>query len=80
MSASGSRPWAHSILSVVAGMLLVATLAPAPAVALPGPTPAHTLGTNGPVRALLQVGNVMWIGGRFTSLSDGTGVSGLAAL
>ena len=75
-SASGSRWWARSTLSVVAGMLLVATLGPA----LPGTTPAHTLGTNGPVRALLQVGNVMWIGGRFTALSDGTSVSGLAAL
>ena len=80
MGAAGSRPWAQSILSVVAGMLLVAAFAPATAVALPGPSPAHTLGTNGPVRALLQVGNVMWVGGRFTSLSDGTGVSGLAAL
>ena len=80
MGAAGSRPWAQSILSVVAGMLLVAAFAPATAVALPGPSPAQTLGTNGPVRALLQVGNVMWVGGRFTSLSDGTGVSGLAAL
>ena len=55
-SASGSRWWARSTLSVGAGMLLVATLGPATAVALPGTTPAHTLGTNGPVRALPALG------------------------
>ncbi len=80
VSVSGGRRWVRSLLSGAAGVLLVATLGPATAVALPGTSPAHTLGTNGPVRALLQVGNVMWIGGRFTALSDGTGVSGLAAL
>jgi hypothetical protein len=43
------------------------------AVALPPTVPDATLGTNGTVRALLQVGNVMWVGGRFTATSDGQG-------
>jgi hypothetical protein len=41
------------------------------ALALPGEVPDSTLGTNGQVRALLQVGNVMWVGGQFTATSDG---------
>jgi hypothetical protein len=65
---------------VATAMLLAVTFAAVPAAALPRNTPASTLGTNGPVRALLQVGNVMWLGGRFTALTDGTPVSGLAAL
>lgn len=68
------------VLVVVTGAVLAMTLSATAAVALPGDTPAKTLGTNGPVRALLQVGNVMWVGGHFTALSDGTPVSGLAAL
>ena len=67
-------------LLVVTGAMLAMTLSASAAVALPGNTPASTLGTNGAVRALLQVGNVMWVGGHFTALSDGTPVSGLAAL
>ena len=68
------------MLFVITGAALAVTLTAAAAVALPGTTPGNTLGTNGKVRALLQVGNVMWIGGQFTALSDGTPVDGLAAL
>jgi hypothetical protein len=51
------------------------------ALALPGTAPDSTLGTNGPVRALLQVGNVMWVGGQFTATSDGqSGLSNIVGL
>lgn len=43
------------------------------ALALPATAPDTTLGTNGKVRALLQVGNVMWVGGQFTATSDAQG-------
>jgi hypothetical protein len=36
-------------------------------------TPDQTLGTNGKVREIVQVGNVLWVGGRFTALVDGQG-------
>jgi hypothetical protein len=68
------------MLFVITGAVLAITLTAAAAVALPSTTPGNTLGTNGKVRALLQVGNVMWIGGQFTALSDSTPVGGLAAL
>jgi hypothetical protein len=41
--------------------------------ALPATAPGAALGTNGKVRALLQVGTVMWVGGQFTATSDGQG-------
>jgi hypothetical protein len=51
------------------------------ALALPGTAPDSTLGTNGQVRALLQVGNVMWVGGQFTATSDGqSGLSNIVGL
>jgi hypothetical protein len=51
------------------------------ALALPGTAPDDTLGTNGKVRALLQVGDVMWVGGQFTATSDGqSGLSNLVGL
>jgi outer membrane protein assembly factor BamB len=51
------------------------------AIALPATTPDATLGTDGPVRALVQVGNIMWVGGRFTETSDGQGgLSNIVAL
>ena len=68
------------MLFVITGAALAVTLTAAAAVALPGTSPMHTLGTNGKVRALLQVGGVMWVGGQFTALTDGTPVDGLAAL
>ena len=51
------------------------------ALALPAEAPNATLGTNGKVRALLQVGNVMWVGGQFTGTSDGqAGLSNIVGL
>jgi len=51
------------------------------ATALPSTTPDATLGTNGPVRALVQVGGIMWVGGKFTATSDGLGgLSNIVAL
>jgi hypothetical protein len=69
-------------------MLAFATLvaAAAPAGALPATTPAETLGTNGIVRSFAQVGNVLWVGGKFTQLVNRqgqvvrSGLNGLAAL
>jgi hypothetical protein len=58
-------------LLILAAALLVT--ASGVALALPGTSPDDTLGTNGKVRALLQVGNVMWVGGQFTQTSDGIG-------
>jgi hypothetical protein len=51
------------------------------ALALPPEAPDNTLGTNGEVRALLQVGNVMWVGGQFSATSDGqSGLSNIVGL
>ncbi len=51
------------------------------ALALPPTAPDMVLGTNGKVRALVQVGNVMWVGGQFTATSDGQGgLSNIVAL
>jgi hypothetical protein len=51
------------------------------ALALPATSPDGTLGTNGTVRALLQVGSVMWVGGQFTATSDGqAGLSNIVGL
>lgn len=51
------------------------------ALALPATSPDNTLGTNGKVRALLQVGDVMWVGGQFTGTSDGqSGLSNIVGL
>ncbi len=68
------------MLYVTIGAALAVTLIASAAVALPNTSPLPTLGTNGKVRALQQVGNVMWVGGQFTALTDGTPVDGLAAL
>jgi hypothetical protein len=51
------------------------------ALALPAESPDDTLGTNGKVRALLQVGGVMWVGGQFSQTSDGqAGLSNIVGL
>jgi hypothetical protein len=56
------------------------------ATALPSITPDQTLGTNGKVREIVQVGSVVWVGGRFTALVDRqgkvvqSGLNNLAAL
>src|SRR3712207_7840730 len=39
-------------------------------------SPADTWMVNGPVRAVLKVGNIIWIGGKFTQLSSDPRASG----
>ena len=78
--ATAARGQVRKLLFVTTGAVLAVTLIATAAVALPNTSPLHTLGTNGKVRALVQVGGVMWVGGQFTALTDGTPVDGLAAL
>jgi hypothetical protein len=59
-----------TLLILAAAVLVTAS---GVALALPATAPDATLGTNGKVRALLQVDNIMWVGGQFTATSDGTG-------
>jgi hypothetical protein len=59
-----------TLLVLAASVLVTAS---GVALALPATAPDATLGTNGKVRALVQVGNVMWVGGQFTATSDGQG-------
>src|SRR4051812_18421824 len=59
----------------VAVLLVIGGLLAAPAVARAANpnylnTPTGTWMVNGPVRAFAQDGNVLWIGGQFTTLSD----------
>jgi hypothetical protein len=65
-----------SILSLVS-MALAVLLASGVALALPSETPDQTLMVNGPVRAIEQVGNNVWVGGKFTQVQrrDGTKVA-----
>jgi len=73
----------RSILASVVVALIVTTVAPASAAISEHPD-AGTWGTNGRVRAVLHVGGVTYLGGKFTALvSDGTQTlprSNLAAL
>jgi hypothetical protein len=54
--------------------------------ALPSTTPDETLGVNGKVREIVQVGDVLWVAGKFTALVDRkgnvvqSGTNGLAAI
>jgi hypothetical protein len=70
------------LLAVLACSLVIASaVASGVALALPRETPDSTIGTNGQVRALLQVGNVMWVGGQFTATSNGrSGLSNIVGL
>jgi hypothetical protein len=62
-------------------LMIASSVASGVALALPGTSPDDTLGTNGQVRALLQVGNVMWVGGQFTATSNGrAGLSNIVGL
>src|SRR5688572_27512297 len=65
-----------SILSLVS-MTLAVLLASGVALALPSESPDQTLMVNGPVRAIEQVGNNVWVGGKFTQVQrrDGTKVA-----
>ncbi len=74
------RSYARKVTLVTTVVAMVMALGATGASALPGNKPASTLGTNGKVRALLQVGNVMWVGGQFSALSNGSSATNLAAL
>jgi hypothetical protein len=65
-----------SILLLVS-MAAAVLLASGVALALPSETPDQTLMVNGPVRAIEQVGNNVWVGGKFTQVQrrDGTKVA-----
>jgi hypothetical protein len=58
-------------------MVLAVLLASGVALALPSETPDQTLMVNGPVRTIEQVGNNVWVGGKFTQVQrrDGTKVA-----
>ena len=74
------RSYIRKMLFVATVVAMVTVLTASGASALPGNTPASTLGTNGKVRALLEVQGVMWIGGQFSALSNGSSATNLAAL
>jgi hypothetical protein len=61
-----------ALSAIVIAVASIVTVVPAWAT-LPSVTPDQTLGTNGKVREIVQVGNVLWVGGRFTALVDGQG-------
>jgi hypothetical protein len=65
-----------SVLSLVS-MTLAVLLASGMALALPSESPDQTLMVNGPVRTIEQVGNNVWVGGKFTQVQqrDGTKVA-----
>jgi hypothetical protein len=66
----------QSILLLVS-MAAAVLLASGVALALPSETPDQTLMVNGPVRTIEQVGNNVWVGGKFTQVQrrDGTKVA-----
>ena len=70
-------------LALVAVVALLAVRAPA-AGALPSVQPSVGYGVDGPVRAMAEVGNLIWLGGSFGQIQDQAGnavapASGLAA-
>jgi len=66
---AGIRPALASFMAI--GLILSA--AGIASAALPSTTPDDTLGTDGKVREIVQVGNVLWVGGRFSALVDRKG-------
>jgi hypothetical protein len=69
------------VCALVAASAVASEVGVGVALALPGKAPDSILGTNGQVRALLQVGNVMWVGGQFTATSNGrSGLSNIVGL
>jgi Ca2+-binding RTX toxin-like protein len=61
-------------------MIAAMLLAGGAALALPSETPDQTLMVNGPVRTIEQVGNNVWVGGKFTQVQrrDGTKVADIS--
>jgi hypothetical protein len=75
---SSAKRFAKSkVWMLLASMGLAVLLASGVALALPSETPDQTLMVNGPVRAIEQVGNNVWVGGKFTQVQrrDGTKVA-----
>jgi len=60
-------------LSIVVGVGAVALVAAVPAGAVPGIRPATGYVTDGPVLAMAQVGNTIYLGGSFTHIGARTG-------
>jgi hypothetical protein len=62
---------------LMASAALAVFLVSGVALALPSETPDQTLMVNGPVRAIEQVGDYLWVGGKFTQVQrrDGTKVA-----
>src|SRR5918995_3279818 len=61
------------VLSAVIAMALAMLALPATALAQPSETPDETLMVNGPVRTIEQVGNNIWVGGKFTQVKQRNG-------
>ena len=67
-------------VQLLVSMILAVLLASGVALALPSESPDQTLMVNGPVRAIEQVGNNVWVGGKFTQVQrrDGTKVADIS--
>src|SRR5919112_2702528 len=74
---SAKRLSRSKVWMLLASMGLAVLLASGIALALPSESPDQTLMLNGPVRAIEQVGNNVWVGGKFTQVQqrDGTKVA-----
>src|SRR5919107_4206895 len=74
---SAKRLARSKVWVLLASMGLAVLLASGIALALPSESPDQTLMVNGPVRTIEQVGNNIWVGGKFTQVQqrDGTKVA-----
>jgi len=61
------------IILLAASVVVAVLLAGGVALALPSETPDQTLMVNGPVRTIEQVGNYLWVGGKFTQVQQRNG-------
>jgi hypothetical protein len=78
-SKKGVTMMRKSLLSL-ASMAAAVLLAAGAVLALPSESPDQTLMVNGPVRTIEQVGNNIWVGGKFTQVwqRDGTVVDNVS--
>jgi hypothetical protein len=58
-------------LMVLAAALAVTAITAGVAQALPGESPANTRGVNGRIWSVVVVGNVVWVGGTFSGITNG---------